>query len=791
MATVTVWFEIPRGAPVQRVPKSQVRSGGEGDCLQRERNAMSWRRGQSVFPGPRLPLPVRRGDPCGRPPRAGNRDRLGATPPIPRHVAAVEHGMAWFEMKRAPTRGAPTFNAFPSRGGKVTGGKVTVPFRAQRSAQRRSLGTFTRTAPTRESFEDGAAVSNRRTPMEHGGMRGWKSSLRFSRSTDASGIMAAIWSYSMTCNSGNVLAFLRVCRRLIWLAPLWFAPVSGAGEARTDVFESSILPIIENKCVTCHGESAPQAELDLRAPASILKGGKSGPAVVPGSADRSLLLDKVVSGAMPPGDAALSREEVAAIRGWIDRLGQAEAALAHAGISEKDVLPIFLMRCVVCHGKRAQEGGLDLRTLAGRLRGGKSGPALVPGDPDASLLFQRIVKEEMPPADLLFKYRVRPPSTGEVETVRRWIAAGALADPPHDPGQDSDRPLTDEDRRFWSFRSPESPPVPEVGQGRPGAESHRRLPAGEAGGPRPELLARGGPPHPPAPGLPGPHRHAAHRIPGPRLPGGRVSGRVRAHDRGVAGIAPLRGALGPALAGRGRLRRHRGDQARRPFPSPGLALPGLRDPLAEPGQALRPLPGGAVGRRRAGGLQEGGHARRPGAVGGHRVSEARLRSHRLAVERLPGREDGRDPRRDPGAGLLGHGPDHGVRPLPRSQVRPHLPEGLLPPQRRLSERLRPLRLAGSDPALPGRGGPEGDRGDEALQRSYSGRDRPTGERLEDQDRAASKPGAGISPGGLAGSSPAGSQSSAQDPGGPAQHGSEIPATPLSEDVEGHRPGAGP
>lgn len=274
--------------------------------------------------------------------------------------------------------------------------------------------------------------------------------------------MAAIQSFSMMPISGNAAAFLRVCRHLVWLAPLVFAPVSGAGEARFDVFESSILPIFENNCLACHGESAPQAELDLRTAISILKGGKSGPAVVAGSADRSLLLDKVASGTMPPGDDALSPEEIGAIRGWIDRLGHADTALAHADISEKDVLPIFLMRCVVCHGKRAQEGGLDLRTMAARLRGGKSGPALVPGDPDASLLFQRIAKEEMPPGDLLFKYRVRPPSTEEVRTLRRWIAAGALADAPYDPGQESDRSLTAEDRRFWSFQSPKSPPVPEA-----------------------------------------------------------------------------------------------------------------------------------------------------------------------------------------------------------------------------------------------------------------------------------------------------------------------------------------
>ncbi len=56
--------------------------------------------------------------------RADNRDLPRATPLIPRHVAPVEHGMVWFETKRAPT-----FNAFPSRGARSQRAKVTVPFR--------------------------------------------------------------------------------------------------------------------------------------------------------------------------------------------------------------------------------------------------------------------------------------------------------------------------------------------------------------------------------------------------------------------------------------------------------------------------------------------------------------------------------------------------------------------------------------------------------------------------------------------------------------------------------------
>ena len=150
----------------------------------------------------------------------------------------------------------------------------------------------------------------------------------------------------------------------------------------------------------------------------MLTGGKSGPAVVPGSSDRSLLIEKVASGAMPPGDQRLSPAEIGLIRQWIDNATPAAEEVASVHITEKDVLPIFLMRCAVCHGKRKQEGGLDLTTIAGRLKGGKSGPALVPGDPKNSLLFRRILTRRCRLPSSSYEYRVRPPTMAEVEKLR-------------------------------------------------------------------------------------------------------------------------------------------------------------------------------------------------------------------------------------------------------------------------------------------------------------------------------------------------------------------------------------
>ncbi len=232
------------------------------------------------------------------------------------------------------------------------------------------------------------------------------------------------------------------------------ASLSAAAE-----FESDVLPILEHRCLACHGES-PQAGLRLDTPASLLEGGLSGAAIVPGFPDRSLLLTKLVSGQMPLGGERLSDAEIETIREWIDAAGRTGELVAATVATETDVLPILQMRCGLCHGKRKQEGGLDLRTVESRLQGGDSGPALVPGKPDESLLLRRIVAGEMPPPDLLFANQIKAPNETEVALLRKWIADGALpaksAEAPAEP------PLSDRDLAHWAFQPAERPAPPAV-----------------------------------------------------------------------------------------------------------------------------------------------------------------------------------------------------------------------------------------------------------------------------------------------------------------------------------------
>ena len=87
---------------------------------------------------------------------------------------------------------------------------------------------------------------------------------------------------------------------------------------------------------------------------------------------------------------------------------------------ERDVAPILVMSCVGCHNHTEPSGGLDLTTIAALRKGGDSGAAVVPGDPEASYLIERVKNGEMPPPD-----QASPLTEAQLATLRAWIDAGA------------------------------------------------------------------------------------------------------------------------------------------------------------------------------------------------------------------------------------------------------------------------------------------------------------------------------------------------------------------------------
>ena len=86
------------------------------------------------------------------------------------------------------------------------------------------------------------------------------------------------------------------------------------------------------------------------------------------------------------------------------------------------VEPLLKAKCLSCHGPDKQEGGLRLDSLQAALKGGESGPAIVPGDAAGSLLVKAVRFDDpdlqMPPKDRL--------AAKEVEALTQWVNDGAV-----------------------------------------------------------------------------------------------------------------------------------------------------------------------------------------------------------------------------------------------------------------------------------------------------------------------------------------------------------------------------
>ena len=87
-----------------------------------------------------------------------------------------------------------------------------------------------------------------------------------------------------------------------------------------DWFEQRVRPLLVAKCLECHGERDPEAGLSLVSRASVLQGGDSGPAAVPGQPAKSLLVEAVRrSGRVQmPTTGKLRDDEIATLTRWVE-----------------------------------------------------------------------------------------------------------------------------------------------------------------------------------------------------------------------------------------------------------------------------------------------------------------------------------------------------------------------------------------------------------------------------------------------------------------------------------------
>ncbi|MCA9076392.1 MAG: DUF1553 domain-containing protein [Planctomycetaceae bacterium] len=139
--------------------------------------------------------------------------------------------------------------------------------------------------------------------------------------------------------------------------------------------------------------------------------------------------------------------------GWSLLLTMSATAL-HAEESvdyDTQIKPLLRSRCYACHGVLKSESSLRVDKAVFTRQGGDSGPAIVPGNSQQSLLIERVSDTDeatrMPPEG-------EPLTAEQIALLQTWINQGATAPPDEQPEQDP--------REHWSFRVPVRSPLPVV-----------------------------------------------------------------------------------------------------------------------------------------------------------------------------------------------------------------------------------------------------------------------------------------------------------------------------------------
>ncbi len=231
-------------------------------------------------------------------------------------------------------------------------------------------------------------------------------------------------------------------------------------------FDRDVAPVLQQSCGKCHAGDAAMGKLRLDSEASILRGGVSGPAIVPGKSGESLLVKRILGltdgPRMPMGGDPLNAAKVQLIRRWIDQgsfhseaastTHQKEQAGQSSPLFAKEVRPILAARCYQCHGPDVQQNGLRLDSLAGILKGSDYGRVVIPGHSADSRIVRRLLAQERPQ----MPYGGPPLSTEQIAAIRGWIDAGA-------PGPDDTTPIgAAKAAKHWAYVKPVTPAIPQV-----------------------------------------------------------------------------------------------------------------------------------------------------------------------------------------------------------------------------------------------------------------------------------------------------------------------------------------
>jgi hypothetical protein len=216
-------------------------------------------------------------------------------------------------------------------------------------------------------------------------------------------------------------------------------------------FTTQIAPLLVAKCGSCHIQRS-RGELSMATFAALEKGSAAGAVIMPGDAEGSRLVELIEAGDMPRGGGKVAADELALLVKWINEGAEFDGPdptapltslrprgpdeslpkvpLLAAGESDevqfaRDVGGILLEHCLECHGTENPRNQFSMSTFRRLLAGGDSGPVVVPGKPEESLLVKKLRGTAAGPR----MPQGRPPlPDATIAIIAKWIALGARFD---------------------------------------------------------------------------------------------------------------------------------------------------------------------------------------------------------------------------------------------------------------------------------------------------------------------------------------------------------------------------
>ena len=224
-------------------------------------------------------------------------------------------------------------------------------------------------------------------------------------------------------------------------------------------FDRHVLPILEERCNSCHHAPFdrsgrlvnPKASLRFDSFAEVMKGNLDGPVIVANDLEKSRLysvlnLPEDDDLFMPPKGGPMVQEQKDVIKRWIEegaKPSKNSVSATKGGIPAPDepvsfhnhILPLLENRCLNCHGEPYVKNGRTIKPTAGLqldtyemvMKGNLDGTIVTPGDPTVSTLFQVVILPDDDPE--LMPPKGDPLTEDERTMIKRWILEGASEQP--------------------------------------------------------------------------------------------------------------------------------------------------------------------------------------------------------------------------------------------------------------------------------------------------------------------------------------------------------------------------